>query len=113
MTQDGKWVPPPPVVGTTCPSPVAAPTHRLPSLTLPSPPPPTALPPPSLLPYRGFTNFVRDDFVVWRREGRLMNDGVTAKLISNHGSLANRDAGEIFSHAARIYKEPNFQPADE
>lgn len=31
----------------------------------------------------GFTNFVRDDFIRWRKEGRLLNDGVNARLITN------------------------------
>jgi large subunit ribosomal protein L10e len=31
----------------------------------------------------GFTNYVREDFVAWRKEGRLLNDGVHARLISH------------------------------
>ena len=31
----------------------------------------------------GFTPYVRDDFVQWRKEGRLQNDGVHARLITH------------------------------
>jgi large subunit ribosomal protein L10e len=31
----------------------------------------------------GFTNFEREDFVAWRKEGRLLNNGVDARLISH------------------------------
>lgn len=28
---------------------------------------------------RGFTSYLRDDYLEWKREGRLVNDGVNAK----------------------------------
>lgn len=28
---------------------------------------------------RGFTPYLRDDYLEWKREGRLVNDGVNAK----------------------------------
>jgi large subunit ribosomal protein L10e len=45
----------------------------------------------------GFTKFVRVDYVKWKEENRLVNDGVTAKLL---GSLAQRPAGRAFIDAA-------------
>ena len=29
---------------------------------------------------RGFTKFSRDDYIQWKKEGRLVNDGVNAKV---------------------------------
>ena len=29
---------------------------------------------------RGFTRFSRDDYIQWKKEGRLVNDGVNAKV---------------------------------
>jgi large subunit ribosomal protein L10e len=54
----------------------------------------------------GFTNFSREDYVLYKKEGRLYSDGVTAKLITHHGPLADKEAGEIFDHAAMVYKTP-------
>lgn len=54
----------------------------------------------------GFTNFVRDDYLAWRKEGRLQKDGVVARLISHKGSLARRDADSIFEKSAKLYKIP-------
>ena len=34
----------------------------------------------SLLCGRGFTKFARDDYLQWKKEGRLVNDGVNAKV---------------------------------
>jgi hypothetical protein len=34
---------------------------------------------------RGFTKFSRDDYVQWKKDGRLMNDGVNAKVRSCSG----------------------------
>lgn len=34
----------------------------------------------SMLPCRGFTRFSRDDYIQWKKEGRLVNDGVNAKV---------------------------------
>lgn len=48
----------------------------------------------------GFTKFARDDFVQWKREGRIVNDGVGAKLLGNHGAVANRGTNQIFETAA-------------
>jgi hypothetical protein len=34
---------------------------------------------------RGFTKFARVDYVKWKEENRLVNDGVTAKVRCNSG----------------------------
>jgi len=48
----------------------------------------------------GFTQFSREDYVKWHRSGRIVPDGVTAKLLSNHGPLTARPANRIFTEAA-------------
>ena len=37
--------------------------------------------------HRGFTGFSRDDYIAWKKEGRLVNDGVNAKvrIFAGHG----------------------------
>mmetsp|Transcript_4923 Transcript_4923/g.8533 ORF Transcript_4923/g.8533 Transcript_4923/m.8533 type:complete len:234 (+) Transcript_4923:129-830(+) len=49
----------------------------------------------------GFTSMDRTDYVKWRKEGRLVNDGVNVKLQSNHGRLENRPAENLFLRPAR------------
>eukprot|EP00271_Cylindrocystis_brebissonii_P011785 TRINITY_DN29732_c0_g1_i1.p1 TRINITY_DN29732_c0_g1~~TRINITY_DN29732_c0_g1_i1.p1 ORF type:complete len:255 (-),score=61.99 TRINITY_DN29732_c0_g1_i1:248-970(-) len=44
----------------------------------------------------GFTKFARVDYVKWKEESRLLHDGVTAKLLGNHGPLAQRKPGQAF-----------------
>ncbi|CAI5495151.1 unnamed protein product [Closterium sp. Naga37s-1] len=44
----------------------------------------------------GFTKIARADFVKWKQENRLVHDGVNAKLLGNHGPLANRKPGQAF-----------------
>ena len=48
----------------------------------------------------GFTQFSKEDYIQWRRSGRVIPDGVTAKLLSNHGPLHARSTGQIFKEAA-------------
>jgi large subunit ribosomal protein L10e len=48
----------------------------------------------------GFTKYSREDYIQWKREGRLAKDGVNAKLLGNKGPLAKREVHELFSHAA-------------
>lgn len=82
---------------------------------------------------RGFTPYLRDDYLEWKREGRLVNDGVNAKasgdrsnvyrcvpsleprcrrnphvlqLLGNHGPLDARDPGQIFEGPARLWRVP-------
>ncbi|EFN51791.1 hypothetical protein CHLNCDRAFT_32922 [Chlorella variabilis] len=81
----------------------------------------------------GFTPYLRDDYLEWKREGRLVNDGVNAKasgdrsnvyrcvpsleprcrrnphvlqLLGNHGPLDARDPGQIFEGPARLWRVP-------
>ncbi len=57
---------------------------------------------------RGFTKYARDDYVKWKKEGRLTHDGVNAKLIHNHGRLAAKvaDGTNIFETPAMDKKTP-------
>lgn len=54
----------------------------------------------------GFTSYAREDYVQWRREGRLLPNGVNAVLIGNHGPLKNRPANQLFEKPARICNRP-------
>lgn len=54
----------------------------------------------------GFTPFPRDDFLQYRREGRLVNDGVVVKLLGNHGPVEVREPEHLFETPARLYKIP-------
>ena len=53
------------------------------------------------LPCRGFTSFDRTDYLQWKKEGRLQNDGVNAKLLGNHGRMEARKANHLFESAPR------------
>ena len=56
----------------------------------------------------GFTKFSREDYVAWKQEGRIEPDGVNAKLLENHGPIAERVAKHgaegLFLGSARVYK---------
>lgn len=54
----------------------------------------------------GFTNYIREDYMQWRREGRMVPDGVTAKLLGNHGRLDKRGPGQLFSGPSRNCNMP-------
>ncbi|KAK9790099.1 hypothetical protein WJX73_002400 [Symbiochloris irregularis] len=54
----------------------------------------------------GFTGFSRDDYIEWKKEGRLANDGVNAKLLGNHGTLHRRKPEHIFHTAPMDCKVP-------
>ena len=53
----------------------------------------------------GFTKFKREDYVAWKKEGRILPDGVNAKLWENHGPMEGRPAESLFLAPARVYKE--------
>jgi len=55
----------------------------------------------------GFTPYSRDDYIQWKKEGRLVSAGVHAQLLGCRGALAEREAGNIFATPARIHKIPN------
>jgi large subunit ribosomal protein L10e len=54
----------------------------------------------------GFTPFLREDYVQYKREGRLVNDGVVVKLLGAHGRLDRREPEHIFETPARKYQTP-------
>lgn len=55
----------------------------------------------------GFTPHKKEDYIKWRQEGRLIPDGVTCKLLSNHGPLSKRvGIHRVFENAGRICKIP-------
>eukprot|EP00775_Hariotina_reticulata_P006623 gene6623-6851_t len=43
----------------------------------------------------------------WRKEGRFVSCGSHAQLLGCRGSLADREAGQLFATPARICHEPN------
>lgn len=55
----------------------------------------------------GFTPYLRDDYLQWKREGRLVNQGVHATLVGCRGALAAREPELIFATPARIHHIPN------
>eukprot|EP01025_Chloroclados_australasicus_P033120 TRINITY_DN336_c0_g1_i1.p2 TRINITY_DN336_c0_g1~~TRINITY_DN336_c0_g1_i1.p2 ORF type:complete len:233 (+),score=15.14 TRINITY_DN336_c0_g1_i1:179-877(+) len=61
----------------------------------------------------GFTPYTRADFLKWKKEGRLVNDGVNVKLVDNHGSLANRDPTRIFEHPIMLEGGVPYHPDEE
>lgn len=48
----------------------------------------------------GFTKFSRTDYLRWKEENRIANDGVNAKLLGCHGLLSQRKPGTAFLSAA-------------
>eukprot|EP00249_Psilotum_nudum_P009724 c22120_g1_i1 orf=344-1012(+) len=44
----------------------------------------------------GFTKFSRTDYIRWKEEGRIVSDGVNAKLLGCHGLLSKRAPGRAF-----------------
>lgn len=58
---------------------------------------------------RGFTSYDRSDFIQWKKEGRLVNDGVNAKLLGNHGPLEARKAAHVFETAPRDCHIPQHE----
>ena len=45
---------------------------------------------------RGFTKFNADDYEQWKAEGRIVPDGVNAKLLTNHGAMDARKPEQLF-----------------
>jgi len=60
----------------------------------------------------GFTAYTRADYTAWKKEGRLLNDGVNAKLLHNHGPLEVKNPDHLFHTAARNCRVP-VHKADE
>lgn len=54
----------------------------------------------------GFTAYDREDYLLWKAEGRLLKDGVNAKLLGNHGPLDAREPHQVFATPARRFMTP-------
>eukprot|EP00963_Diacronema_lutheri_P006678 scaffold587_cov339-Pavlova_lutheri.AAC.2 len=54
----------------------------------------------------GFTKFPRDDYVQWKKEGRIKPCGIHAQLVDVKGPLTARDPKHIFEQAAMDCKTP-------
>ncbi|KAK6143221.1 hypothetical protein DH2020_023569 [Rehmannia glutinosa] len=48
----------------------------------------------------GFTKYSRTDYLKWKSKNRIVSDGVNAKLLGCHGTLAQRQPGRAFLSAA-------------
>jgi hypothetical protein len=46
--------------------------------------------------HRGFTKFNADDYEQWKADGRIVPDGVNAKLLTNHGRMDARKPEQLF-----------------
>ncbi|KAM7478457.1 hypothetical protein LguiA_026670 [Lonicera macranthoides] len=49
----------------------------------------------------GFTKFSRNDYFMWKSEGRILPDGVNAKLLGCHVPLVRRQPGQAFIDVAQ------------
>ncbi|KAG0608232.1 hypothetical protein M758_8G089900 [Ceratodon purpureus] len=47
----------------------------------------------------GFTKFARSDYLKWKEENRIVNDGVNAKVLGCHGPLKKRGPGRAFANS--------------
>lgn len=54
----------------------------------------------------GFTPFSREDYLHYKKEGRLVNDGVVVRLLGAHGPVEKREAAHLFTTPARLYATP-------
>jgi len=73
----------------------------------PPPPPPHCHPRPRsrcALRCRGFTKFNAADYEEWKSAGRIVPDGVNAKLLDNKGSLAARKPERLFLKPATVLR---------
>merc|ERR1712070_1277963 len=61
----------------------------------------------------GFTKYVREDYVLWKKEGRMQNDGTNAKLLDNHGPIAARKPEHLFAHRATDCRKALHGPDEE
>jgi len=57
----------------------------------------------------GFTPYSREDYALWKQEGRLIKDGSNVKLIGNHGPLAQRPASQLFATPGQTGLVPNHE----
>eukprot|EP00897_Mesotaenium_endlicherianum_P003091 jgi/Mesen1/280/ME1154263C09486 len=61
----------------------------------------------------GFTKIDQADFPKFRQEGRLVNDGIGAKLLGSNGRLALRKPGQGFIDAPVTVKEAEAAAAQQ
>jgi large subunit ribosomal protein L10e len=54
----------------------------------------------------GFTSLLRDDFIAFKKAGRLVNDGVIVRVLGAHGPVEKRDPSHLFATPARLYQTP-------
>ena len=54
----------------------------------------------------GFTKFTRDDYIAWKKEGRLVNYGVTAKLLDKKGPVDKRKPQHVVPTPSRNCSVP-------
>ena len=54
----------------------------------------------------GFTDFSREDYLTYKKEGRFINDGVHVQLLGAHGAIDKRNPAQLFETPARIYQTP-------
>ena len=54
----------------------------------------------AVLASRGFTKFNASDYEQWKADGRIVPDGVNAKLLTNHGRMDKRKPEQLFLSAA-------------
>ena len=54
----------------------------------------------------GFTKLSRDDYLAFRQEGRLVNDGVIVRVLGSHGTVEKREAAHLFEGPACQYQTP-------
>ena len=52
----------------------------------------------------GFTAYSREDYLKWKAAGRIVPDGVNARLTGCRGTLEGRPSEQVFATPARIYK---------
>jgi large subunit ribosomal protein L10e len=51
----------------------------------------------------GFTDFSREDYLAYKKDGRFINDGVHVQLQTAHGPVEKRSASNLFTGPARVY----------
>lgn len=60
----------------------------------------------------GFTAYSREDYLKWKSEGRLVRDGINAKLLDNHGPVDARPANHLFEKPSRVYFTPLHEDSE-
>ena len=60
----------------------------------------------------GFTKFNAVDYELWKEEGRLIHDGINAKLLDNKGPLDARKPERLFLKPAKVLGIAQHEPED-